>query len=81
MQLSQSPSLRTVNVSHTLLWDPEYDQEPQGKPSWVPICECMTKDVVDGLTRLRQVAPRINWVLDYMSCRDEQELRDRVCPQ
>ena len=80
VQLSQLPNLRTVNCSSTPLWDTELDQEPQGRPPWVPICECMPRGTEAQLTLLRQAAPHINWVLDDMDCYAEQDMH-LVCPR
>jgi hypothetical protein len=70
--LSELPKLRTVNLSDSLLCESSHDMEPAGQPSWVPICECMPPELVEQLLRLRDAAPRINWVLEGMSCCDKQ---------
>jgi hypothetical protein len=80
VQLSQLPNLRTVNFSFTPLWGPAHSQDPPREPRWVPICECMPKTTIARLTLLQQVAPRINWVLDFTRYCDAQRL-DRVSLQ
>jgi hypothetical protein len=72
MALSRLPKLQTVNISDAVLCESSHAMDPAGTPRWVPICECMEAEVVEDLLRLRQAAPRINWVMEGMHCCDKR---------